>query len=142
MKTLTWIEFLLGILTLVFILIDQYGGEKAALIRDYFLGFIGIVGLLWLFSDYLQIEKDKWTWANLREITIDKKDILICAIIAIIIGYFGGHEGEKPPHEIWLDNNKYIAVVHKPRGSVYTFEPIGDGYYKLFLVNKQVNNEK
>jgi hypothetical protein len=81
--------------------------------------------------------KDKF-----REFISTKKDILIYLIFGIIIGYFWGHEGEKQPHEVWLDDNKYIEVVQKPKGSVYTFVPTGDGNYQLISVDEQHKNGK
>ena len=101
-----------------------------------------MAGAIWLLIDFLKLREDILGKEKFFEYISAKKFILIYIIFGIILGYFWGHEREKPPHEIWLDNNKYIAVVQKPKGSVYTFEPIGDGYYKLFSVNKQVNKEK
>jgi hypothetical protein len=137
MKVLQLIGFVIAIISLVSILVDQYPEKEL-----YIVAASLMAGAIWLLLDFLKLREDILGKEKIFEYINAKKYILIYIFFGIILGYFWGHEGEKPPHEIWLDSNKNIAVVQKPRGSVYTFEPIGDGYYKLFSVNKQVNNEK
>jgi hypothetical protein len=142
MKIYTWIEIVLGVLSLVYILINQYGSGQPERMEHYVVTAILMGGAIWVFLDFLKLKRDILGKDKFREFISTKKDILIYIIFGIIIGYFWGHAGKKAPHEVWLDDNKYIEVVQKPRGSVYTFVPIGDGNYQFVSVNKQRNKGK
>jgi hypothetical protein len=137
MKALQLVGFVMAIISLVSILVHQYPEKEL-----YIVAASLMAGAIWLLLDFLKLREDILGKEKIFEYISAKKYILIYIIFGIILGYFWGHEGEKPPHEIWLDNNKYIAVVQKPKGAVYTFAPIGEGNYKLVSANKQVTKEK
>ena len=137
MKAVQLILFVVTVIGLVSILVAQYPEKEL-----YIVAACLMIGAIWVLIDFLKLKKDILGKEKFREFISNKKDIFIFIILGIIIGYFWGYEGEKPPHEVWLDNNKHIEVVQKPRGAVYTFAPIGEGNYKLVSANKQVSKEK
>jgi len=119
MKNVELILFAVTVIGLVSFLVKQYPEKEL-----YIVAASLMIGAIWVLLDFLKLKKDILGKEKFREFISTNKDILIYLIFGIIIGYFWGHEGEKPPHEIWLGNDKYIEVVQKPRGSVYTFAPI------------------
>ena len=49
MKIYTWIEVVLGVLSLAYILIDHYGGGQPECMENYVVTAILLGGVIWIF---------------------------------------------------------------------------------------------
>ncbi len=75
-------------------------------------------------------------------VLMDRKAILFYVILGIIIGYFWGHEPEKPPYEIRLDGGHIEIVQESGSDYVYTFSHMGEGYYEHSFTGKRQRKNK